>query len=155
MGDKKDDDPWQTLDSQQAQGISPEMARKLLSMNPAMRERGMTTAQLVKDSASAKPGSVKPAAKAAPEGGFETELVELKNKLDAEEKRIAEAQKQLEQARAEAKQASFHGVVKWLLSKDPDITSPLNQQVLKDEAAFLQRVGFDMKKYGEERKKKR
>lgn len=147
----KDDDPWEKLDAQQKDGLSPEMARKLLAMNPAMRDRGMNTQNLVADSQ--KKGAKPAAVASTSDKGLHSELEAIRRHLDDEEKRITEAQKQLERDRILAKEKSFASLVKWLLAKDPDITSPLNQQALKDEATLLGRIGFDMKRYAEARKK--
>src|SRR5262245_35888068 len=121
MGTEKKDQ-WDALDAEDnpAPGVSPEIARALLATNPALREGGMNTDLVIKQSAAA-PGAQKPVQKAAAAPG--ASLADTAKQL---EKGLADAQ-----ARFNAdKKALLTQLTQWLTVNDPELRSPFTQQVL-------------------------
>ncbi|MCC6808180.1 MAG: hypothetical protein IT381_12215 [Deltaproteobacteria bacterium] len=174
------DDDWDdALGDRAQQTVSPDVVRKLLEMNPALRERGMTTnvaldqanqAQTQKAIAEAqakkpasvgvtKPASVGATQKPASKGVEASSDVvsafkELKTRLANGNKRIDEEMAKLKKAKDELSHQMRAQLVDWLMQNDPDMRSPVTQSVLDQEKAFLQQVGFTVKGYVEERTKK-
>ena len=169
--DKPKDDNWDdALGDRAQQTVSPDIVRKLLEMNPALRESGMTTNATVEHVQRAHqqaaktpaPAAKKPASMGivnqAPRAGSDGDIVsafgEMKRRLGAENKRIDEEIARLKKSREDAATQTRDRVRQWLIEHDPDVRSPVTQSVLDQEKAFLQQVGFTVKGYVEERTKK-
>lgn len=138
-------------------GISPEIARRVLDMNPRMRDEGKDTAWLVNESQANKlKGGAQPG-KAAPPGNKPARPSEsvvatvgaLKAQMADAEKRhakeVAEAQARLAQTKAQ----TLDALVSWLKQNDPELRSPFTQQVLEEDKAFFDKLGFSLKRYVE------
>ncbi len=154
-------DDWDdALGDRKVQTVSPEMVRKLLEMNPALRAQGLNThgavAQAQQAHIRAAQGQRPPKAAAASGGddifaafkSFESDLL-------AEQQRVASEISRLQQDSAKAKIAALDRVHHWLQSNDPNVSSPVTQQVIEQSKAFLDGIGFSVKAYVAERLKKR
>jgi hypothetical protein len=164
------DDEWDDALGDKAQPtVSPDVVRKLLEMNPSLRERGMTTniamnqmtdAQAQKQFADAqgkKPASTGVAAKPVtrPPAASNTDIVaafrELKKRLGDGNKRIDDDMQKLKKQREELAVAMRDELTNWILKNDPDMRSPVTQSMLDQEKAFLLQLGFTVKAYVEQR----
>lgn len=171
-----DDDDWDdALGERAQQTVSPDVVRKLLQMNPALRARGMDTgmaleqmnqAQAQKTVENAKPKSTgttqKPATQkpmtgkpttGAPGGQNDVmaALKELKLRQQAGNKRIDDELAKLKKAREDLAAGLRDQWIDWLLANDPDMRSPVTQGMLEKEKDFLQQIGFTVKGYIEHR----
>lgn len=143
-------DAFQLKDDKKA-GLSPEMAKALLAMNPALREQGFCEKKLV--AASQAPQTVQPVAAKSTES-----LLEV---VAGETTRLAEAQRAADDAIAKlkaekdaAKAAALAAVYAWLCKRDPDLLSPLTQRVLQQQKEKLAAIGFTIDGYMAARKKR-
>ncbi len=163
-------DDWDDMleGDQKTQGLSPDMARTLLSMNPKLREEGKNTAWVVRQAQQAqqgggkgaKPQAAQPAGSStsAPKGGADVfgALDQLQKgfeleaqRIDVEKQKLEEQKKKLEQAQAQLKSKMLQEFTQWLLGKDPELLSPLTQQALSERKAFLDRIGFSVKYFAD------
>lgn len=153
------DNDWDDLLGEVKQsGISPEMARALLSMNPKLREEGKNTAWVVASGQKAAHQGAQlqaqPATKAAKSGGdVFSELDVLRRNLEAEEQQIDLQTKQLQEQKIKAKRTALEAFMKVLLAKDPEMLSPMTQQAVADNKVFLDRLGFSVKGFVEMKRK--
>lgn len=168
MGDDWDD----ALGNKANPTVSPDVVRKLLEMNPSLRERGMTTnialnqmndAQAQKQVAEAQPKkptssavAAKPGTKppAAPNADIVAAFKELKKRLSDGNKRIDDELAKLKKQRDELAMAMRDELTNWILKNDADMRSPVTQSMLDQEKAFLAQVGFTVKAYVEQRTRK-
>jgi hypothetical protein len=172
--DPKKDEDWDDMlaPAQQTPGLSPDMARALLSMNPKMREEGKNTAWVVREAQSAQkqakqgakpqtPSAVVPAS-LMPKAGTDVTgaLQQLKKgfqseteRIEVEKKKLDEEKKKLEQQQAQLKAKLLAELTQWLIAKDPELLSPLTQQALSDNKTFLDGIGFSMKYFIEAKKR--
>jgi hypothetical protein len=156
-------DDWDDLLGEAKQsGISPEMARALLSMNPKMREEGKNTAWVVSSGQKAAHQSAQlqqtPAAKpgagpAAKTSDLFSEIDTLKRKLELDEQQVDQQIKALQEAKTKLKQDALDQFQRALLGKDPELLSPMTQQALADRKSFLDRLGFSVKAFVEFKRK--
>lgn len=151
-------------------GISPDMARALLKMNPAMRAQGVNTAWVVNQSQDAQHKKEQKAAgstvaqkaptassgKASPTvagggdvyqliDGFAARAQQDEQQIDAQIKKLQEA-KHLQQKRL------LEELMQALAQKDPELLSPFTQQALTDKREALAKLGFSVKGFVEFRK---
>ncbi len=174
-GKKPDDEgiSWNDLaaEDEQRLGVSKDVLRKLMQMNPNLRG-GKTTEDLMrqvkstmKDSG-AKPATAaanKPQApssaiggKAAGGGGdILNAVTAARGDFDKETKRFDAELKRLQDERAAFQQKLLLRLIDECLAVDPGLTSPKSQYVLQQEKAFLDRLGFSMQKLVERQKSKR
>ncbi|MCC6808185.1 MAG: hypothetical protein IT381_12240 [Deltaproteobacteria bacterium] len=149
------------LGEEQQSGISPEMARTLLSMNPKLREEGKNTAWVVSSGQKAahqgsqkqKAAAAAPAAKPAAAGDVFSELDTLKRKLELDEQQFDLQLQQIQVEKARAKQSTLEDFMRVLINKDPELLSPMTQQALADKKAFLDKLGFSVKAFVEFKRK--
>lgn len=161
---KQADADWDdVLGEAKQSGISPEMARALLSMNPKLREEGKNTAWVVSSGQKAvhqgavqqQQQAAKPGAKQAGPGGHDafTEIDARKKKLEEEDKRVEAEIKALQDGRARAKQETLDGIMRFFAERDPELLSPMTQQALADNKVFLEKLGFSVKVFVEFKRK--
>ncbi len=156
-GSKPSPEPedWELALREKAQpGLSPELARKLLSMNPALRDRGADTASLVAEAQKARSGIRPPSAGNAQPAPNQDAATDGLAAVDALKQAFTDTNKQLdlEQKRIQEERSSnisrtldaFH---QWLRDNDPQLRSPFTQQLLSDEKRFLDALGFSVKAY--------
>ena len=68
-------------------------------------------------------------------------------RLDAEEKRLAEAVARLEQEKKQLRQQELAAFERFLSQHDPDVRSPVTQDALSRNKSLLDRLGFSVKAY--------
>lgn len=126
-----------------------EMVRKLLAMNPTLRQ-GQSTAELV-HKINQKNGVAQPAAPAAQAVNLVTELEALRVEFDqaqhqvTTERRTAEEQKrQLIAEKSRVRVMVCQELVSAIRRIDINLTDRKNQVLLDKEKAFLAEVGFKM-----------
>jgi hypothetical protein len=137
-------------------GVSASVAKALLAMNPALRDQGLDTMKLVRqsqDAAVPQQGAKAPAKPSSKQGVYD-----LLRALDADVKRRdAELVAQIAQLEAERKKLAAgarENVSKWLVENDPDILSPVTQGALKDFAALITAIAFKTQDYVAQYRKK-
>lgn len=131
-------------------GMSADMARKLLEMNPALRNQGLSTDVIV--NRAPQPGGPKPQAQKAQ--GF-LELVALTvDGVTAEHRKIDEEIAALQRRKLAARDEAQQAIIKWLLGNDPDMLSPVTQRVIEQHKAVLEKIGFTVQGYLAERGKR-
>jgi hypothetical protein len=142
------------LGEAKSSGISPEMARTLLQMNPKMREEGKNTAWVVASGQQAatkgarvQAESAKQAAPKQGEGDLYTSFDDIKRKLELDENELEQQVKLLQQQKLQAKADALESAMRAIMQKDPEMLSPMTQQALADRKAFLDRLGFSVKTY--------
>lgn len=147
------------LDDRAQQTVSPDVVRKLLEMNPALRESGMTTNAMVNQAkkahaqaASGQRGAANTTA--APVDDIFTVLGDWKRELAVEQQRIDTEIERLNKQRKEVAALTKEKMMRWLGANDPDMRSPVTQQVLEQEKPFLDQLGFSVKEYVARRLKK-
>lgn len=158
------------LGEAKSSGISPDMARALLQMNPAMRDKGVNTAWVVNQSqdaqhagktgakpATAKPATAKPAtATASPSSGDVYQLIETHEKRMAEDETRFDLEiKKLNEAKQQNRARILAELMTALAAKDPELLSPFTQQALSDKKAALEKLGFSVKGFAEHRRNSR
>ncbi|MCC6808658.1 MAG: hypothetical protein IT381_14635 [Deltaproteobacteria bacterium] len=151
-------DPWDgVLGEQEQDAIPPDLARKLLDLNPALREAGEDTMRMVERSrkqasaqaTAAQTGAAPIAATTAiPKSTRIIDaLADVKAALDRDEKRVDAEIKKLQAEKSALKPAVLDRFCRWLSEHDPDLRSPVTQQALEDEKAYLTKIGFSVKGY--------
>jgi len=150
----KDEGDWDdVLGEAKQSGISPEMARALLSMNPKMREDGKNTAWVIASGQQAanQGARVQAEAQKQPAAKPATDLYssfdEIKRKLESDDKAIDLQIKALQEQKLRLKADALESAMRAIMQKDPEMLSPMTQQALTDRKAFLDRVGFNVKSY--------
>lgn len=142
------------------------MARALLQMNPAMRDKGVNTAWVVNQSqdaqhagkTGAKPAPAKPAPSVAPSpsGGDVYQLIEAHEKRMAEDETRFDLEiKKLSEAKQQNRTRILGELMTALAAKDPELLSPFTQQALSDKKAALEKLGFSVKGFAEHRRNSR
>lgn len=175
MSDKKDDEAvsWNELaaEDEQRLGVSKDVLRKLMQMNPNLRG-GKTTEDLMRQVKSTmnetqKPATLSPAQKQPPPksaiagnqqkaGGDILDAVShAKTDFDKEMKRFDAELKKLQEDRAAYQQKALLKLIDDCLAVDPGLTSPKSQYVLQQEKAFLDKIGFSMQKLVDRQKTKK
>ncbi len=170
--DKRDDQPvsWNDLaeGDEQRLGVSKDVLRKLMQMNPNLRG-GKSTEDLMRQvkttmkeapKEAPKPAAAPPPKSAvAPSGGDKGDMLEavLKSKhdFDAHNKRFEAELKRIQDERAAYHQKALNQLLDACLVIDPGLTSPKTQYVLQQEKAFLDKLGFSMQKLIERQKLRR
>jgi hypothetical protein len=168
MADDKNDkdadgwgDQFDAKDAAPTAGVSKEMLRKAMSLNPKLREQTSTNELM----SVLGGGQVqRPSAPAEQSKGVDlvTGLTQCRARLQDEKKRlqgeIVGMQKQLEEKKKQlgALPASMlDPVLDLFIQIDPNLTSITTQEMLKQEAAFLSEIGFSAKKVVEKILKKK
>ena len=145
-------------------GISDEMVRKLLTLNPALRNQGMNTESTVtmmqraRGSAAAAATSSKPAVAARVSesaGGVITAVREMQTKLAAGRAEIDSEMAALHKRRASLNAEALAAFTAWLEKNDADVRSPVTQKVIEREKTFFNDIGFTIDGYVDRRMKKR
>lgn len=156
-----DDDDWDdVLGDRAKQTVSPDVVRKLLEMNPALRERGMTTnvaLDQMNDAQAKKPTTQKPASTSgnSAKNDLISAMKELRTRLDNGNARIDAEMAKLKKAREDLATAMRAELTQWFVTNDPSISSPVSQRVLNHEKAFLQAIAFSIDRYVDERSRKK
>jgi hypothetical protein len=144
-------------------GISPDLARKLLEMNPKLRNDGFDTVGLVNQSQNAAVGkpppkptapAAKPTQPTAPSESVVDTLAAIGKSLGEAEQTIDREIAALQDKKKQASAAALAQWIAWLQAHDPELRSPFTQEVLADEKALLDRLGFSVKDYVALRKKR-
>jgi hypothetical protein len=170
---------WNELaeDDDKQLGVSKDVLRKLMQMNPTLRG-GQSTEDLMKSVKStlgqsgsagqtaAAPKAVAPAPKtvtAAPKTTASAPKA-VADVLDVVTNARAEFERETQRFEAELKKLKTErdalvsrlclGVIDQCLAIDPNLLSPKTQLVLKDEKAFLDKIGFTVQKMIERQKTK-
>lgn len=164
MGDDKKLSGWATSldDEGDTDGVQADIARKILAMNPALREAGvdtMTVLEKTKQHGAAQKGAAKaPAPQSGSAPVATTRVVdavaEIKKSLAADERRLDAEIARLQQEKANLKGAALGKLADWLAVNDPDLRSPVTQATLEDEKRFLDGIGWSVKRYIELQKKR-
>ncbi|MCC6808660.1 MAG: hypothetical protein IT381_14645 [Deltaproteobacteria bacterium] len=130
-------------DEEDEQGVQRDIARKILAMNPSLREAGMDTMRAVEQSKARDPkAAATSSGQKASAGRVVDAIAEGKQKLDSEEKRIDQELLRLQKERAGLKAVALDRFMRWLAVNDPELRSPVTKQTLEDEKAFLTKLGF-------------
>lgn len=137
-------------------GVSPAVAKVLLAMNPGLREQGLDTMKVVRQSQdrAAKPEAQGSNKKDTGASGIYALLIDVEKEF---KKKDAELLAQLQMIEVERKKTANEArdkLVQWLLKNDPDILSPVSQGALKDHAAAIQAFGFKTADYIAQHRKK-
>ena len=163
------DDDWDdVLGDRAKQTVSPDVVRKLLEMNPALRERGMTTniaMGQMNEAQANKPASgavvKKPMSSAStsrPQSGgpdLFSAVNELRTRLVSGSKRIDDEIARLTKEKAALTHAMRDQLTQWFVANDPNIQSPVSQRVLDQEKKFFDQLGFTIDGYIAARTKKK
>ncbi len=144
-------------EDEQRLGVSKDVLRKLMQMNPNLRG-DRTTDDLLQQVKNMKPQTAAPrpvnpssaatAAQTPPAGNGDVldVVLEARAQLDRETKRIEAELKRLQDERAAFQQKLLGKLIDRCLAIDPGLTSPKSQYVLQAEKAFLDKLGFSMQK---------
>ncbi|MCC6808761.1 MAG: hypothetical protein IT381_15150 [Deltaproteobacteria bacterium] len=155
MADEKND--WRSkLGEKKPRGVSPDVARKILDLNPKLREEGKDTAWMVGQSASAQQGNkaaLAPSPSASPPDSQKA-FAAQQAALDKDDARIDTEIKRLQEEKAANKRRTLDELIAWLFENDPELRSPMTQQTMSETKAFLDRIGFSMKVYSDAKKKR-
>lgn len=170
---KGGDEDWDDLleGKEKVPGLSPDMARALLSMNPKLREEGKNTAWMVHSSQQAQQSGAKGEKPKPPPSNVTVQtkpgadvfgvLDELKKhmeqetqRIDLEKRRLDDERRKLDEQMKKLNGQLLDQLCDWLLAKDPELLSPLTQQALSERKAFLDRLGFSAKQYSERKRRK-
>lgn len=151
------DDPWDSvLGDKKEPTMTPDLAHKLLEMNPELRKKGASTGWVVNQAQKAAlkgkraTATPEPASKS---GDVFAKIDELKQRVQKEQERLRAEIQRLKDAEAAVKIQARDDFVRWLIDNDPDARSPIVQQVLADEKNFLDGVGFSIRYYIDEKKR--
>lgn len=133
-------------------GVSPSVAKALLAMNPALRDQGLDTMKLVRQSqdaaaSKAPAGGAKPAKPADKSDGIYAVLQGMDKDLQRRDAELKAEITRLEAERKRLAEASRQELSKWLVAHDPDILSPVTQGALKDFQALVTAIGFKTADY--------
>ena len=186
MADDKDDDApvsWNDFaeGDEERLGISKDVLRKLMQMNPALRG-GRSTEDLLRHvKAQMKEGAPRdatggkaPAQRGGPgatmtggapaqrgsaaTGGTPVRLGDIsaavtaaKLDFEAQQKRLDAELKRIENERAAFQQRALAALLDACLEIDPALASPQSQRILQQEKAFLDKLGFSAAKLAERR----
>ena len=141
------DDSWDDdVESARKAGVTPEVARKLLQMNPSLRDQGHTTARLVEQSSKQPGPKSTPPVRADGESVYEF-LKRLFADTKATEDRIAAERKKLAAEEASLNQTVVSAFEQWLLKNDADLRSPVTQSAIEKHQKDLQKAGFTVGSY--------
>jgi len=167
MADKKDEPvSWNDLaeGDDQRLGVSKDVLRKLMQMNPNLRG-GKSTEDLMRqvksqinDGPKSVDGTARPtggSAVSAPKGDVLDAVIATKADFDTQMKRFDAEQKRIQEERAAYQQKALLALIDNCLAVDPGLTSPKTQYVLQQEKPFLDKLGFSMQKLIERQQKKR
>jgi hypothetical protein len=174
MNDKKKDEAvdWNELASEDEErlGVSKDVLRKLMQMNPKLRG-GASTEDLMRQVKTtmkgAEPTPAQSAQKPAPQksplsaqsGGQKGDVLdavlEARTDFDAQMKRFDAELKKLQDERVAYQQKLLLKLIDECLAIDPGLTSPKSQYVLQQEKAFLDKLGFSMARLIERQKQKK
>jgi hypothetical protein len=145
-------------------GLTEDMVRKLLAMNPQLRGDGKTTKDVLADvkGRTAPPPIAAPASASAARPDLDKTLSELERdhkehgaeadkRDDTLARQLASVGDQANAITAQAREL----VMRVFLAKDPDLTSAESARILAKEKAFLDRVGFSLEGLLAEKRKKR
>lgn len=161
MSDKDKLKGWaDSLDGEEDEGgVQADIARKILALNPKLRDAGLDTGGMVEKTKQrdAQPAATpRPAGASVPSGNRIIDAFsEVKKQLDSDERRADAEIARLQKERVGAKTQALDRVMRWLSANDPDLRSPVTQAMLADEKAFLERIGFSIKRYMDAQKKSR
>lgn len=171
-GEKKDDESisWNELaaEDEQRLGVSKDVLRKLMQMNPNLRG-GKTTEDLMRQVKSTMKDAPKPVAvqsntaqkpgSAISPGAARSDILDsvinAKAEFDKEMKRVDAEVKRLTEERVAFQQKALMKLIDECLAIDPGLTSPKSQYVLQQEKAFLDKLGFSMQKLIERQKQRK
>ena len=141
-------------------GNAKELVRQAMKLNPALRDQ-MSTADamgvlgVAGQQRNVSTPAPTPARTATPKGSVAAGITSARERYQQHRTRlqgeIADLQKQLQQLAPEA----LETVLDVLDAADPNLTSPMTQEVLMLEAGFLGEVGFAPKKLVERQLKGR
>lgn len=149
------------LGDRKVQTVSPDMVRRLLEMNPALRAQGLNTnyavAQAHKAQNQAAQGHKAPAAGQSQTSNDDifTAFASIKGELATQQKAFDTEIERLTREKKNALTATLDRVQRWLQANDPDMRSPVTQQVLEQDKNFLDAIGFTVKDYVATRLKKK
>ena len=159
-----DDEDWENevLSEKKEAGISKDAARKLLEINPGMREKGVDTNFIVKQSEQAKAGHA--LTKAPPQNrelGFDAakdvdHLLELAGKQYAQEKREIESELSILQAKLNGMKGRYlRSMMNRLTELDRTLSSPMTHAALQQHKVIMNELGFTPHKFMEHLRQKR
>lgn len=167
MSDKKNDKVggWAGSldDEEEDKGVQADIARKILALNPSLRDAGVDTMRAVESTKARDEkkvdqpdAGVKGSAAPKPVQGnrIVDAIADVKRTLDTDDKRLEAEIARLTKERAGLKNAALERIMRWLQSNDPDLRSPVTQAMLQDEKPFLDKIGFSIKKYIDAQKKR-
>jgi hypothetical protein len=131
-----------------AMGLTPALARKILDMNPKLRQAGFDTVSLVAQSNAAEQSKGAPRKEEPPaERSVFALLAERRRDLD---ERQAQAEREIARLKGELdayRRTTCGELTRWLMANDRELRSPVTQQALSEENDFLICVGFSVKDY--------
>jgi hypothetical protein len=169
MTDKKNEPmSWNDLveGDEQRLGVSKDVLRKLMQMNPNLRG-GKSTEDLMRQvksqmkegpkAADARGESAKSAitTPSSDKGDVLDAVMRTKSEYDTQMKRFDAELKRIQDERTVFLQQALTKLIDQCLAVDPGLTSPKSQYVLQQEKPFLDKLGFSMQKLVERQKKTR
>lgn len=141
---------------QPAVGVSSEMVKKAMALNPKLRQT-MKTQDIVKQIANAGQGAAARAAgtpaPAAIPTDVMTEIIGARDDYKNELTRITAEEQRLAADRKAAKEKNLDRVLTAVVTIDPNMVSPRTLYVIEQEKQFLKDVGFDIGKVVERQSK--
>lgn len=158
-----EDDEWEKMAADAAKkgsmpvaGVNKETLRAALRLNPALRKNLDTEAAIDALAKAPRAQDPEPQHGAQPLSKDVSEaLPKIHEEHDAAEKRIAAEIQKLKKELDELPGKSRQRVFAVLLNADPGLTGPMTAAMLKREKAFLDKVGFSVDWFIDQKTKKR
>ncbi len=145
-----------------AAGVNKEMLRQALRVNPALRQAGTSEdlINLLKGAENKRhnePAGNQSSAQRSIIGGGNIAVVvaEHRERYNADKRALQEQIAKLQRQLVENGPRELEQLLEVFSQVDPNLTSPMTQEVLKTEARFLSEVQFTPKKLMERQLKKR
>ena len=137
-------------------GMSSEMVRKAMQLNPKLRGNRSTVDVLneLEAAAGQKPLTAAPAKAEAPEPATDVMQVvaQTKDRWKSDMDRLLKDEQRILAEKKALTQRSLDRVIEIIISVDPNLVSPRTLMLLDDEKAFLREIGFDVRKVVDKQK---
>ena len=158
MADDEEDAWGDAIDDASApSNVTKDVMRKARQLNPALAAQGSTTELFSK----IKGGSPASAPAGGPTGGmlgkqdFAAGFYAMQERYKEDRKRIQAEIAKLQKALADTAPKTLEKLIELVIDVDPNMTSPQTQEIFKSEIAFLNEVGFSVRKVIDRKMKKK